>query len=419
MDTALTRRDFLKTSNVMAVAAAGGLLNIGCGSADAQDTQFWAGSPGEQVAVQLPNGGRVAGYVSSGFRPVFDEFVRNFTERSELGASLAVTHQGVPVLEAWGGFADTHAATPSHPWERDTLSIVFSSTKGATAMCAHLLAARGQLDLDAKVARYWPEFAASGKQDVTVRMLLDHTVGLPVLRDPVPQKGWADWSYMAGRLAAETPWWEPGSDQGYHAVTYGWLVGEVVRRVSGVSLGTYFRQQIAQPLGLDFHIGAPASVNARVSPLMFSTEAATDRFTQALADPSSMQALVFNMGDYIASIDTPQMYQAEVPAVNGLTGAQGLAGLYAVMANNGLSRGIQLLPSDQVQRMGFVQSASHVDRTLLMQTRFGLGYWNSIDNRDKPGVNLSFLLGRDAFGHPASAAASALPTRRPGCRWAT
>lgn len=396
----LDRRSFLKVSNVTALAASTGLLNA-CGSSSAQTAQFWSAGSNQLMTASTPNGGTVSGYAAPGFQSVFDEFVRNFRQRGELGASVAMTHKGQPVLEAWGGFADTLAATPSKPWQRDTLCVVFSSTKGATALCAHLLVARGQLDLNAKVSKYWPEFAANGKKDVTVRMLLDHSAGIPVLRDPVATKGWADWTYLTGRLAAEAPWWEPGTDHGYHATTYGWLVGEVVRRVTGSSLGTYFAREIAQPLGLDFYIGAPTSVHARVSPLMINTDATIDRFTLASAHANSMQALVWNMGDYFARINEPEFWQAEIPAINGLTCAQALAAMYAPLANAGQTwLGTQLLPASHVERMGLVQTASHSDKTLLIRTRMGLGYWNSIDNRDQPGVNLSFLLGRDAFGHP-------------------
>lgn len=398
--TTFTRRKFLATGNALAVIAGAGILN-GCGSAEAQTVSFWDSQPNAAVNAALPNGATVQGFAAPAFRPVFDEFVRNFSERSEIGASVALTHKGVPVLEAWGGFADTLAPRPSQPWKRDTVAAVFSSTKGATAMCAHLLVARGQLDLDAPVTRYWPEFGANGKQGTTVRMLLDHTAGVPVLRDLVPAKGWADWTYMTGRLAAEAPFWEPGAEHGYHAVMFGWLVGEVVRRVSGVSLGTYFAREIAGPLGLDFHIGTPASVDARFSPLMFNTDAPTDKFTQkAIADPTSIQALVFNVGDMTPNINTREVLQVELPHGNGVTNAQGLAAMYAVMANGGTSQGVSLLPADYVPRMGHVQAASHIDRVLLIQTRMGLGYWNSIDNRKQPGENLSFIIGRDAFGHP-------------------
>lgn len=396
----LTRRGFLNMGNAIALGSATGLLNACGGSAHAQSNGFWNATANESVSVRTAAGAQVTGFVAPAFRSVFDEFVRNFNERGEIGASVAITHKGLPVLEAWGGFSDTLAATPSQAWKRDTLNLVFSSTKGATATCAHLLAARGQLDLNAKVTRYWPEFGANGKQDVTVRMLLDHSAGLPVLRDPVPVKGWADFDYMAGRLANEAPWWEPGTDHGYHAVTFGWLVGEVIRRVTGGTVGTYFAREIAQPLGIDFYIGTPADVQPRISPLTFSTEVGTDRFTQAAAVPGSLQALIYNTGDYLANINTPAVYEAELPAVNGVTNAQGLAAMYAVMANGGVGQETQFFPADYVQQMGLVQSASHVDRVLLIQTRFGLGYWNSQDNRTEPGKNLSMLIGRDAFGHP-------------------
>jgi CubicO group peptidase (beta-lactamase class C family) len=395
------RRDFLKIGNAAALAATSGLMQA-CGSAEAQSSQLWDTTTNPQVTTTLPSGASVTGYVAAAYRPVFDEFVRNFAERGEIGASVAITVKGKPVLEAWGGYADTLATTPSKPWQRDNVGVVFSATKGATALCAHLLAARGQLDLNAPVTRYWPEFGANGKQAVTVRMLLDHSAGVPVLRDPVPAKGWADWTYITGRLAEEAPWWEPGADHGYHAVTFGWLIGEVVRRITGASLGSFFDRELAQPLGLDLHIGTPASVQSRISPLMLNGDATTDRFSVAAGtSPTSIQALVFNMGDYFANINTPQFWQAEVPAINGVTNAQALAGLYAVLANGGTTwQGTQLLPAAYVEQMGLVQSASHSDRVLLLRSRFGYGYWNSMDNRDQPGMNLSFIIGRDAFGHP-------------------
>lgn len=396
----LDRRSFLKLGHVAALASGTGIL-AACGSSEAQTSELWSSTSNAYVTETTPGGATVSGYVAPSFRSVFDEFVRNFKDRGEIGASVAITHKGLPVLEAWGGFADTLSSRPSVPWARDTLTVLFSSTKGATALCAHLLAAQGQIDMNDKVTRYWPEFGANGKQDVTVRMLLDHSAGLPVLRDPVPAEGWEDWGYMTGRLAAEAPWWEPGADHGYHPVTYGWLVGEVVRRVAGMSLGSYFATEVAAPLGLDFHIGAPVSVHSRISPLMTNGDVTNDRFTAASAQPGSLQSLVWNMGDYFARINSADFWQAEVPAINGVASAQALAGLYAPLANNGMTwQRTPLLPASYADRMGLVQTASHSDRTLLIRTRMGLGYWNSIDNRDQPGVNLSFILGRDAFGHP-------------------
>src|SRR5574337_705133 len=154
------------------------------------------------------------------------------------------------------------------PWTDDTISIVHSCTKGATALCAHLLIDRGQLDLHAPVAEYWPEFAANGKQRATVEMMLNHSVGVPALREPVKDGGYYDWHYMCERLAAEAPFWEPGTRNGYHMMTFGWLVGELVRRVSGRSLGAFFRDEVATPLELDFWIGLPDAHRARVAPMI-------------------------------------------------------------------------------------------------------------------------------------------------------
>jgi CubicO group peptidase (beta-lactamase class C family) len=396
-----SRRNFLRTGSAVALASVTGSILSACGSAHANSSGFWNSQSNALTTVTLPGGALVQGYVASNFKPVFDEFVKNFTERKEIGASIAITLKGVPVLEAWGGYSDATSENPSKPWQRDTVSIVFSCTKGATALCAHLLASRNQLDLNAPVSRYWPEFSANGKENVTVRMLLDHSAGLPVLRSPVPAKGWADWTYMTSRLAAEAPWWEPGSDHGYHANTYGWLVGEVVRRITGVSIGTYFAREIATPLGLDFYIGTPESVEPRIAPLKLPTEVLpTDTFAQAAsADPNSLQALVYNVGDWISVLNSREVHKAEIPAANGITNAQSLAAMYAVLANNGAAQGTQLLPRDYVPQIGLVQSASHKDRTLLATTRFGLGYWNSQDNRGR-GADMSFLIGARAYGHP-------------------
>src|SRR5262245_22180171 len=189
--------------------------------------------------------------ISGRFRPrferVYQEFARNFQERGEVGASVCVMWEGETVVDLWGGTArvDTGA-----PWQSDTLTHVWSSTKGATALCAHILASRGLLDLDAPVVQYWPEFGQQGKNSITVAMLLAHQAGLPAVREPLPQGAFYDWDLMVGSLAAEAPFWEPGTRNGYHALTFGFLVGEVVRRVSGRSLGTFFRDEVAAPLGL-------------------------------------------------------------------------------------------------------------------------------------------------------------------------
>lgn len=196
------------------------------------------------------------------FRRVRDVFAANFDAGKEVGAAVAIVIDGKPVVDLWGGHAD-HARTRA--WTRDTLVNVYSTTKGLAAMCAHRLVDQGKLDLDAAVARYWPEFADRGKETLPVRYLLSHRAGLPALRKTMPAEAGYEWSVMCRALAEEEPWWTPGSKHGYHAITYGWLVGEVIRRITGKSAGAYFRDEIVTPLGLDAHIGLDARHDARTA----------------------------------------------------------------------------------------------------------------------------------------------------------
>src|SRR4030095_9560807 len=187
-----------------------------------------------------------------------------------VGASFAATIEGEPVVDLWAGFAD---GARTRPWQRDTIVNVFSTTKAMTALVAHVLADRGLLDLDAPVAKYWPEFAANGKAAMPVHFLLSHRAGLAALRAPLPTEALWDWRRMTDALAAEAPWWEAGTTNGYHAMTYGYLVGEVVRRVAGKTLGAFFRDEIAGPLGADFHIGLAAREHRRAGEMVGPTAA--------------------------------------------------------------------------------------------------------------------------------------------------
>ena len=235
-----------------------------------------------------------------------------------------------------GRLADGKAGTP---WNRDTVSIVFSCTKGATALCAHVLASRGLLDLDAPVTELWPEFGQHGKERVTTRMMLDHSAGVPALRAKVKDDGPYDWDYMTGRLADEEPFWEPGTRNGYHGFTFGWTVGEIVRRASGKSLGTFFQDEIAKPLGLDFWIGLPEAIEPRVAPIMpyhlqggRRQDAVHDRSRHQ--GPTSIASLFFfNVGAWrTGGANTRDGHAAEIGAANGITNARGLAGMYAPLA---------------------------------------------------------------------------------------
>ncbi|WP_431854264.1 serine hydrolase domain-containing protein [Azospirillum sp.] len=341
-------------------------------------------------------GGTVRGGVAPRFAPLAAAFVANFHERDEVGASLCVVQHGERVVDLWGGLADPDTG---RPWEEDTVSIVFSNTKAATALCLHLLAERGRVDLDAPVAAYWPAYAQAGKGGTAVRMLLDHTAGVPALRAPLPDGAAFDWEHMAGRLAAEAPFWEPGTRTGYHGLTFGWLVGEVVRRVSGRSLGRFFAEEIAGPLGLDYWIGLPEAEEPRVAPIIPYRPAKglpANRFEAAVAaEPDSVSALYFlNTGGWRPKgFNSRTGRAAEIGAANGVANARALAGFYAPLATGGGP----LLRMDTVRAMAEISSATHDDATLRIPTRFAAGFMRSMDNRCR-GLD-SAVLPPGAFGH--------------------
>ena len=343
----------------------------------------------------------VQGTCDPKFQEVRQEFERNFQERGEVGASVCVTVQGQTVVDLWGGQANAGSNTP---WKEDTVSVVFSSTKGATALCAHMLASRGQLDLDAPVATYWPEFAQSGKEIIPVKMLLSHQAGLPAVRETLPDGAYADWDLIVNALAKEEPFWEPGTRNGYHALTFGWLVGEVVRRVSGKSLGTFFKDEVAGPLGLDFWIGLPEDKESRVAPMIAAEPNPESPFFREIATPGSMQSIVLlNMGGYMGAepqFDTRAAHAAEIGGAGGVTNGRGLAGMYEPLALGGKKDSVELVNPETLARMGRVASSTGKDAVLVMPTRFALGYMKTMDNRKEPaGVQDSVLVSEAAFGH--------------------
>ncbi len=343
----------------------------------------------------------VQGTCDPKFQEVRQEFERNFQERGEVGASVCVTVQGQTVVDLWGGQADAGSNTP---WQEDTVSVVFSSTKGATALCAHMLASRGQLDLDAPVATYWPEFAQSGKENIPVKMLLSHQAGLPAVRETLPDGAYADWDLIVNALAKEEPFWEPGTRNGYHALTFGWLVGEVVRRVSGKSLGTFFKDEVAGPLGLDFWIGLPEDKESQVAPMIAAEPNPESPFFREIATPGSMQSIVLlNMGGYMGAepqFDTRAAHAAEIGGAGGITNGRGLAGMYEPLALGGKKDSVELVNPETLARMGRVASSTGKDAVLVMPTRFALGYMKTMDNRKEPaGVQDSVLVSEAAFGH--------------------
>jgi CubicO group peptidase (beta-lactamase class C family) len=335
----------------------------------------------------------IEGSCAAGWERVRDAFAENFARRDELGASVCVRHKGRTVVDLWGGVADPQSGAP---WQEDTICVVFSCTKAATALCAHLLAERGALDLDASAAELWPEFAAEGKGEATPRMMLDHTLGLPALRDPVKPDALADWEYMTERLAAEPPFWEPGERTGYHALTYGFAIGEIIRRASGRGLGELFRKEIAEPLGLDFHIGLPKAEEPRVAPIRLwrpGPETVETRFIRDAKTPGTIPNLfVFNSGDWAAKgVNTPAGRAAEIGAASGVANARALSGLFAPLSTG------EFLRAETVRGFAQASSATHLDATLRAPTRFGPGFMLRMDNRAR-GLD-SLVIGPRAFGH--------------------
>ena len=336
---------------------------------------------------------RLDGYYDPAFKSIRDVFEQNFHERGEVGASVCLRDsRGRILVDLWGG---THADGQT-PWRRDTASIVFSCTKAATALCAHILIDRGDLDPDALVTKYWPEFGANGKANTTVRDMLAHRSGVPALRDPVKPGGFLDFDYIAQRLAQETPFWDPGTAHGYHLVTFGWTVGELIRRVCGKSLGTFFKDEIAAPYGVDFQIGLPESEFGRMSKVIVfkpdPTEPPTAFVKAMLADPQGLQALAFrNHGGWY--FDAPESWRAEIGGAGGISNARGLAAMFGTIFGEKA-----LLTEDRIHALRSPVSEGH-DKTLHVPTRFGEGFMLSTDNRDLPGEGNSAILGEGAFGH--------------------
>lgn len=283
----------------------------------------------------------VHGDCDARFSAVRTAFEENFRERGELGAAVSVTVGGETVVDLWGGWAD---AGRTRVWERDTLVNVWSTSKGPTALCAHILADRGVLDLDAPVATYWPEFAAGGKEGVLVRHLLSHRAGLAGLREPHALAEFYDWELTTQRLAAMEPWWEPGTQSGYHAFTYGFLVGEVVRRVSGLLPGAFLEREVTGPLGVDFTIGLPEKEAGRAAELVQPPAASSSEQAAIFAQltPAAIAALA-NPVLGAAEANSPEWRAAEVPAANGHGTARAIAALYGVFAGQGSYGGQRVL----------------------------------------------------------------------------
>jgi CubicO group peptidase (beta-lactamase class C family) len=300
------------------------------------------------------------------FEPVREALRACFDEHGDVGASCAVTSGGELVVDLWGGHTTERRDVE---WGADTLVNVWSTTKTMAALCLLVLADRGVLDLDAPVARYWPEFAAEGKDGVLVRHVLGHTAGLPGWTEPMQQDDLLDHDLCARRLAAQAPWWEPGSASGYHAITQGCLENEIVRRVTGMTLGTLFATEVAGPLGADFHIGLAPEHDHRVAPVIVEALEPIDDPTddsiaaRAMSNPRIDPRLAWSAG----------WRRAEIPAANGQGNARSVALAQSLVAGRGSARGVRLLSPETVERIFEVQ-ADGTDLVLGLPMRLGIGY---------------------------------------------
>ena len=311
--------------------------------------------------------GSVGGFTRDKFAPVREAFEANLASGADIGASFAATVEGETVVDLWGGWADE---AKTRPWERDTIVNVYSTTKTMTALTALLLADRGELDFDAPVAKYWPEFAANGKDRVKVSHLMSHSAGLSGWKETLTTHDIYDWDKVTSLLAAQAPFWEPGTASGYHALTQGYLVGEVVRRITGKSLGTVFRQEIAEPLDADFHIGLIPAHDARVADLIPPPPGT------AIADGEQDELgrnMSNNPGIDVSETRTRAWREAEIPAAGGHGNARSIAEIHAVLANGGVAKGKRIM-SEAGCRKALEVQIEGVDLIFKQQARFGMGF---------------------------------------------
>jgi CubicO group peptidase (beta-lactamase class C family) len=347
----------------------------------------------------------VGGTVSPGFERVADAFAANFEEQGDVGAAVCVYIDGAVAVDLWGGLADPEAG---RVWEADTPVVVFSVTKGAIVTCIHMLAERGLLDIDAPVSSVWPEFAAGGKEAIPIRWVLSHRAGVAAVDAPVTFDDILGWDGVVAAIAKQTPYWTPGTRHGYHVRTFGWILGEVVRRCTGLSPGRMFSEEVATPLGLDFWIGLPEAIEprlARVIPpdpledpaaLEVAASTADTLFGKAAKGPGDLFA-------YDERWNTRPFHAAEMPSSNGVASGRALARMYAATVSD--VDGIRLLGPDTIRRATVVQSEG-MDEVLGWPTNVGLGFAlpPSLGPECPPG----------SFGHPG--AGGSLGFADPGTR---
>lgn len=348
---------------------------------------------------------RAQGWVDSGFEPVREAFEANFERHGEVGAACCVHLHGRKVADLWGGVTTRGGSEPYGP---DTLQMVWSTTKGVTAIAAHILAQEGKLDFDAPVVEYWPEFGAEGKEDIPVRWLFSHQAGLAAIDRPLDLDAVLAWTPVVEALAAQSPFWKPGTAHGYHTFTYGWLAGEVIRRVSGGTVGEFVAERIARPLHAEFWIGLPEAEDHRVAPVIPAAPPAPgaplDPLTQRLLDPTTLTHKSFaNPAIPPAAFNEYPFRGAEVPAGNGIGSARALSRIYAACI--GEVDGVRLLDAATLERATATQARGE-DLVMPYETHYGTGFQLSFPFRP--------MAGEASFGHYGSGGSVGFADQRLG-----
>lgn len=345
--------------------------------------------PLKTIQIDLQHGA-VAGVVAPGFEPVALAFADNFRQRAEVGAACAIYRDGRPVVDLWGGLADSASG---RPWREDTITLVFSAAKGPTATCIHQLAEAGRLDVDRPIAHYWPEFGCNGKEGITTRMVLSHQAGMAAIDGELSLAQVLAWEPVVAAIAAQAPNWEPGTRHGYHARSFGWILGELIRRSSGQSAGHYLARHVAGPLGLRYWVGLPAERLPDCATLvpppgggdaLAALLGADSLTTRVMSGPSGLFG-------YNEMWNRPDVLQAEMPSSNGVGDARSLARFYAALIDE--VDGVRLLGPGQLA-LACEQQVRGPDAVILHETCFGLGF--ALQPALAPGA------GPRCFGHPGA-----------------
>lgn len=352
---------------------------------------------------------KVEGYCDSQFIEVRNTFQQSFDSGFEFGAAIAIELEGEMVIDLWGGKTKKGS---EERWKKDTIVNVFSSTKGMAAICFLKLLEEGLVDLDDPVSKYWPEFRQGGKGEIPVRFLLCHKSGLCGIKKRLPEGSWTNWELITSSLAEQEPWWEPGTKHGYHALSYGHLVGELVKRISGVSIGEYFKKNIQEPLDLDFWIGLSDDKFNRVTDILKAKTPIIDFFMPILKripqmsfyppylqillnffDTNTPQGSAFSNPKFdIEHANSKEWRNAEIPAANGHGTARALAKIYGVLANGGSRDGVNILKPKTIEIARSVQAEGKDLVLANIQSKFGLGFMLGTEH-------ISMGPGKEAFGH--------------------